>query len=485
MIREREKYLNIDDDVFFILSSLFFDDSFDESFIENNIYEEENLKDFLKLSVRENLMRALKPVKLYNPAFYEALKENLNTKAGQLILKLTDNCNFRCKYCIFNEDYTGDMNFSSNEMSWETAKKAVDYFYSHSTATENPAITFYGGEPLLKFALLKQVIEYSRKLFKDREVTFSFTTNVSLVTDEIADYLTSVPNMSILCSIDGPKEVHDSCRKFIGGKGTFDSVITGLKKLHKANVKNKQATISVNAVFTPPYSFEKLDKIEAFFLHNEYLSDTSPVSISYSTDGSIPDIEKKIKPILSNPKYRQRNTLTLNPLFNWQYLKIKDKQISLCKSISFSGLSKTLLAINNRYISEKVEEKYGFHGCCIPGVRRIYVETDGTFYACERIGLSPSIGNVDDGMNIAAIKKYYIDGYSKACIKQCSECWAIRLCNFCYSKRMTEKGFNKNSLKNCENKRRSILDDLTFYHELMETESGRETLKIIKNVEVM
>lgn len=411
------KVFEIDDDVFFILSSLFFDDSFDETFIKDAFYEEESLKDFLKLSISEHLMRAVKPTKLYNPAFYENLKENLNTKAEQLILKLTDNCNFRCKYCIFNENYAGDMNFSSHKMSWETAKKALDYFYTHSTATKNPAITFYGGEPLLQFALLRQVIEYSRILFSYKNIAFSFTTNLSLMTEEMADYLTNIPNMSILCSIDGPKEIHDSYRKSIDGIGTFDSVLKGLEKLYKANLKNKQASISVNAVFTPPYSFEKLDKIEAFFLNNTYLSDTSSVSISYSTDGSIPNIENKIKPILSNPKYRQKNTLTLNPLFNWQYLKIKDKQISLCKSISFSGLSKTLLSINNRYISEKVEEKYGFHGCCIPGVRRIYVETDGTFYACERIGVSPSIGNVDDGMNIAAIKKYYIDGYSKACIK--------------------------------------------------------------------
>ena len=78
-----------------------------------------------------------------------------------------------------------------------------------------------------------------------------------------------------------------------------------------------------------------------------------------------------------------------------------------------------------------------------------------------------------------------MDGYSDACIKQCSECWAIRLCNYCYAKRMTETGFDKNALKDCESKRISILHDLAFYHELMETENGRETLKIIEDVDVI
>ncbi len=479
------KVFEIDDDTFFILHNLFFNKSFNIISLREYYYDEKNIEDFLRISVSENLFRAIKPKKLYNPEFYENLEKNLNTKAEQLILKLTDKCNFRCKYCIFNEDYSGDMNFSDTDMSWETAKKAVDYFYKHSAEAKRNAVTFYGGEPLLKFKLLKQVIEYSRELFKDREVSFSFTTNVSLVTDEIADYLTSVPNMSILCSIDGPKEIHDSYRKTVGKKGTFDSVIKGLEKLYKANLKNKHAIISVNAVLTPPYSFEKLDKMEEFFLKNQYLSDIAQITTSYPTDGSIQNIKYLVTAILRNSKYAVKKYNYIDPLFNWQKLKIQDKKISLYKSISFSGLTQILSHINDRYIFNTPEDKYGFHGCCIPGVRRIYVETDGKFYPCERIGISPSIGNVDDGMDIKIIRKYYMDGYSDACIKQCSECWAIRLCNYCYAKRMTEAGFDKNALKDCESKRISILHDLAFYHELMETENGRETLKIIEDVDVI
>ena len=175
-----------------------------------------------------------------------------------------------------------------------------------------------------------------------------------------------------------------------------------------------------------------------------------------------------------------KNT-NIDPFFNWQRLKLADKQTAFYKSVSFSGLLQSLNAVNNRYITKKPEKKYGFHGCCVPGVRRIYVETDGSFYPCERIGISPCIGTVDTGMDVEAIRRYYIDGYSDACIQHCAHCWAIRLCNVCYAKRMTKDGFDTASFKGCASKKEVLLHNLAFYHELMETESGKETLKVLKD----
>lgn len=103
------KVFEIDDDTFFILHNLFFNKSFNIISLREYYYDEKNIEDFLRISISENLFRAIKPKKLYNPEFYENLEKNLNTKAEQLILKLTDKCNFRCKYCIFNEDYAGDV----------------------------------------------------------------------------------------------------------------------------------------------------------------------------------------------------------------------------------------------------------------------------------------------------------------------------------------------------------------------------------------
>ena len=87
----------------------------------------------------------------------------------------------------------------------------------------------------------------------------------------------------------------------------------------------------------------------------------------------------------------------------------------------------------------------------------------------------------DTGMDVEAIRRYYIDGYSDACIQHCAHCWAIRLCNVCYAKRMTKDGFDTASFKGCASKKEVLLHNLAFYHELMETESGKETLKVLKD----
>ena len=80
-------------------------------------------------------------------------------------------------------------------MEWDTAKRAIDYTCSHSG--EKVAVTFYGGEPLVKFELMKKCIEYSRSIMGDRELSFSFSTNLTLMTREIAKYIASVDGCSV------------------------------------------------------------------------------------------------------------------------------------------------------------------------------------------------------------------------------------------------------------------------------------------------
>ena len=90
-------------------------------------------------------------------------------------------------------------------------------------------ITFYGGEPLLNFNLLKQCIEYVKSLNLSNTIMYSMTTNLTLMTKEIADYLAGVPNFTVVCSIDGNKELHDEHRKGPDGCGSFERAMEGLK----------------------------------------------------------------------------------------------------------------------------------------------------------------------------------------------------------------------------------------------------------------
>ena len=85
----------------------------------------------------------------------------LERKINKITLQVTQSCNFRCKYCIYSENANrSQRTHSSKHMSWETAKKAIDFLYEHSVDSEKIYIGFYGGEPLLEFELIKQCIEY-------------------------------------------------------------------------------------------------------------------------------------------------------------------------------------------------------------------------------------------------------------------------------------------------------------------------------------
>ena len=108
-------------------------------------------------------------------------------------------------------------------MRVETALRAVDFFLERSSGVEEVTIGFYGGEPVLEFDLIKQVIDHVEKHYPARKVRYNFTTNLTLFTDEVIDYVLE-KNIQIMISIDGPQPVQDKYRTFVNGKGSFATV---------------------------------------------------------------------------------------------------------------------------------------------------------------------------------------------------------------------------------------------------------------------
>lgn len=175
------------------------------------LVKNEELDEFLEVSAKEHLFQAPKITQLYDRGFYEELPYQVNQNVQQVILEVTGNCNLRCEYCIYNEGYEENRNFNSENMSKETAFAAIDYLAEHGS--EEVALAFYGGEPLLRFSLIKECIEYAQKVLSAKKVTYSFTTNCTLMSKEMAEYFSGIKGISILCSIDGPKHIHDEHRK--------------------------------------------------------------------------------------------------------------------------------------------------------------------------------------------------------------------------------------------------------------------------------
>ena len=143
-----------------------------------------------------------------------------------LVLNLTNQCNLSCQYCYeFGADKVATPEGKPKFMDLETAKASVDFLLEQSAGRRTIHVTFFGGETLMNFPLLKQVVSYAneRTAAQDRHIDFSLTTNATLLTPAIIEFL-SENRIGVTVSMDGPKEMHDQLRVFANGRGSYDII---------------------------------------------------------------------------------------------------------------------------------------------------------------------------------------------------------------------------------------------------------------------
>jgi uncharacterized protein len=143
-----------------------------------------------------------------------------------IVLNVTNQCNLSCQYCYeFGEDKVATPEGKPKFMEWETAKSSVDYLFAESQGRKSVHITFFGGETLMNFPLLKHVVAYARTRAEELKVKidFSLTTNATLLTPTIIDYLAENA-IGVTVSMDGPKEMQDKFRVFSNGRGSYDII---------------------------------------------------------------------------------------------------------------------------------------------------------------------------------------------------------------------------------------------------------------------
>ncbi len=143
-------------------------------------------------------------------------------------LIVTENCNLQCTYC-FEKSMVRRRN-----MSIKVAQVAIDLLFDYSQKEEELYVTYFGGEPLLNFALIKSITEYVEKKeeFSNKKVKFSITSNGVLLNGTMAEYLAR-HKIKVLLSIDGSKISHNLCRVDRKGRGTYEIAIKGLEVLKK------------------------------------------------------------------------------------------------------------------------------------------------------------------------------------------------------------------------------------------------------------
>lgn len=166
----------------------------------------------------------------------EEFSNNRQTVVKALCLHIAHDCNLACRYCFAEE---GEYHGRRALMSYEVGKKALDFLIANSGSRKNLEVDFFGGEPLMNFDVVKELVAYGRELEKthDKHFRFTLTTNGVLLRDDVIEFANKEMD-NIVLSIDGRKEVHDHMRPFKNGKGSYDFILDKFKKV--AESRNQQ-----------------------------------------------------------------------------------------------------------------------------------------------------------------------------------------------------------------------------------------------------
>ena len=168
---------------------------------------------------------------LYTEDIYENYIDsfkNRETVVKALCLHIAHDCNLACRYCFAEE---GEYHGRRAIMSYDVGKKALDFLVANSGNRTNLEVDFFGGEPLMNWEVVKQLVAYGRSLEEEHHKKFRFTitTNGVLLNDEILEFVNKEMGNMVL-SIDGRKEVHDRMRPHRGGQGSYDEIVPKFKK---------------------------------------------------------------------------------------------------------------------------------------------------------------------------------------------------------------------------------------------------------------
>ena len=167
------------------------------------------------------------------------------TVVKALCLHIAHDCNLARKYCFAEE---GEYHGRRALMSFEVGKKALDFLIANSGSRRNLEVDFFGGEPLMNFDVVKQLVAYGREQEKihDKNFRFTLTTNGVLLNQDIQDFANKEMG-NVVLSCDGRREVHDFMRPFRGGQGSYDKILPKFKAM--ADSRN-QTNYYVRGTFT-------------------------------------------------------------------------------------------------------------------------------------------------------------------------------------------------------------------------------------------
>ncbi len=342
----------------------------------------------------------------------------LDRRIQKITLQLTQNCNFRCKYCHYTANDGEQRTHSNKKMSFSLAKRSVDFLKKHSIDSPEVYVGFYGGEPLLEFQMIKDIVKYAEKEFEGKKVSFSISTNGTLLTAEIMRYMEE-HNFDVLVSLDGPKELHDRNRVFLNGEGTFEYVIDKLKYMFQY-FPQLFSRMQVNVVIDPSTNYWEYESI---FSKYQFLKEAN---FSSSVIDDSTSIEKNIYADDFYAKTYYDDFLTNLVLLN----RVDTDDLSPLLKQKDSGMKRILEEIQKK--RDEMPEKWVPGGPCMPGELRMMITVEGNFVVCERVNEISEcmiIGDIERGIVLPKVKALL--NVAQITKEECINCIAFDSCTLC------------------------------------------------------
>lgn len=391
----------------------------------------------------------------------DEIRRQISSSLQQITLGVTEDCNLRCKYCIYTGSYAGSRVHRKQNMTLEVAKNAIDYLYAHCADSKPPlAIGFYGGEPLLNFELIEQVVPYCKDRIK-KPLLFTITTNGTLLSEKIIKFLRD-NCVSLLVSMDGPKTIHDKYRHFYNSeKGSFDVIVNNLKKLQEFDKDYFKSMVTLSMTLVPPVN---LDAVDRFVTE---IGVKPRISLMQTFGSELLDsreVHKYLSPEESRNLMIKFAKAATNGVFKQRPLP---EDYLFCRGLYWGSLKKLYV---RRYSDGFNNGTFTYTNLCIPGASKLFVTPNGQFLVCERVdGINDlCIGDVRTGVDIdKAIS--LVKQFNKFREETCKGCWVIRFCSMCFATAYHFNGWNWGKIFHyCEMHKREYTHALQLYCSILE-----------------
>lgn len=351
----------------------------------------------------EELLDLVKEEVLYSKDLYEEIAmagDESESYIKALCLNVVHDCNLRCKYCFADE---GEYKGCRKPMSAEVGKRAIDYVLENSGNIKNIEVDLFGGEPLMVFDTIKEIVDYAKEKDKlyNKNIRFTMTTNATLLNDEIIDYIDK--NMgNIILSIDGRKEVNDNVRIRVDGSGCYDRILPNIKKMVDRRDPSKQ--YYARGTFTR----ENTDFFEdVMALANEGFSEIS--------------IEPVVLPDSHNLSIRSEDLTKIYEQYDMLYKEMLRRAENNDNPFKFYHFNIDLNG--GPCVYKRIAG-------CGAGHEYVAITPDGDIYPCHQFVGNEEflLGNINSGIKNKNLSKDFKNAhiYNKP---KCKECWARFYCS--------------------------------------------------------